>query len=428
MNNTGNSNTDPGSYPPAQPSGVDEDALGAFLPHAPYSLAGYEPSPFAGALSGLSVGIKDLYDVAGFKTGAGSPAWLAQAVPAKMTAPSAQALLQAGAHFVGKTLTDELAWSLNGENVHDGTPINVAAPGRIPGGSSAGSAAAVAGGLCSVALGSDTGGSVRLPASYCGIWGIRPTHGRTDLSGAVALAPSFDTAGWFARTAHDMQTVGTVLLDENSEPHVPDRLILATDGFERVDAAHRDALIAKANAVAVRLGLPVETRQLADPALFADGLTGWRGAFRIVQSSEAWQVHGAWVEASDPPFGPGIKDRFLAARDLRADEIERAKEVRAGIARHLHSLCRPGTLVMLPGAAGVAPLCGLAGPVLDDIRNRALEILCPAGLAGLPQLVFPALTTDDGPIGLSFMGWRGGDEALLALAAKLKGLGDDDQT
>eukprot|EP00752_Nemacystus_decipiens_P019502 g17558.t1 len=157
------------------------------------------------------MGIKDLFDVAGLRTGNGSPTWLAAAEPATADAPVVATLLDAGARFVGKTLTDEMAWSLNGENAHYGTPVNVAAPGRIPGGSSAGSAAAVAGGLVDFALGSDTGGSVRAPASYCGIWGLRPTHGRIALDGAMALAPSFDTAGWFAKTPEIMAQVGDIL-------------------------------------------------------------------------------------------------------------------------------------------------------------------------------------------------------------------------
>jgi amidase len=161
-----------------------------------------------GPLAGLTFGVKDIYDIAGHKSGFGSPDWLRTHDAAARTAPVVQRLLDAGADMVGKTHTDEITWSLNGENAHYGTPVNVNAPGRIPGGSSSGSAAAVAGGLCDFALGSDTGGSVRAPASFCGIYGIRPTHGRVSLEGACPLAPSFDTCGWFARSAEVLERVG----------------------------------------------------------------------------------------------------------------------------------------------------------------------------------------------------------------------------
>ncbi|MEY4597415.1 MAG: hypothetical protein RLZZ445_212, partial [Pseudomonadota bacterium] len=189
---------------------IPDDALGAFCRHTHAAIKGSG----AGPLAGLTFGVKDIYDIAGHKTGFGSPDWLATHDAAAKTAPVVAQLLAAGADMVGKTQTDELTYSLNGENAHYGTPVNVSAPGRIPGGSSSGSAAATAGRLVDFALGSDTGGSVRAPASFCGIYGIRPTHGRVSLAGACALARSFDTAGWFARDAALLERIGRVLLGE----------------------------------------------------------------------------------------------------------------------------------------------------------------------------------------------------------------------
>src|SRR6185503_7830288 len=185
-----------------------------------------------GPLSGLTFGAKDIYDIAGHKTGFGSPDWLRTHPAATRTAPTVQRLLKAGADMVGRTHTDEMTFSLNGENAHYGTPVNVNAPGRIPGGSSSGSASAVAGGLVDFALGSDTGGSVRAPASFCGIYGLRPTHGRISLEGACPLASSFDTAGWFARDADVMERVGAVLLREERDSTLPRGLLVAEDAFE----------------------------------------------------------------------------------------------------------------------------------------------------------------------------------------------------
>ena len=153
------------------------DTLGAFCHHTHVTLPGSETGP----LATLSLAVKDVFHIKGHPTGAGNPDWLRTHPVAGTTAPAVQRLLDAGAHIVGKTHTDELAYSLNGENVHYGTPVNPNAAGRIPGGSSSGSAAAVAGGLVDFAIGTDCGGSVRLPASYCGIFGFRPTHGRIPL-------------------------------------------------------------------------------------------------------------------------------------------------------------------------------------------------------------------------------------------------------
>lgn len=403
-----------------QPRPISDDPLGAFVAHAPYALDGYQQSLKDGPLTGLSVGIKDLFDVAGLKTGNGSPAWLAEAEPATVHAPVVAALLDAGSRFVGKTLTDEMAWSLNGENVHYGTPTNVAAPGRIPGGSSAGSAAAVAGGLVDFALGSDTGGSVRLPASYCGIWGLRPTHGRISLEGAMALAPSFDTVGWFARTPDIMAKVGEVLLNaEESVPGEVTHLVVAEDLFDRVQEDVRDGLLSKVRVLAERLNLKLEFLSLSELDRSTGGPSPWRDVFRIVQSAEAWQVHGPWAEAANPNFGPGIRERFAMAKALSPDEIAQAKARRVVISGIMESIVPPGTVLVVPGAAGVAPLKGQSGPAVDDVRARALDILCPAGSAGQPQLAVPALTLPDGPVGLGLIAWRGGDEALLGLAARL---------
>ena len=181
------------SRAPAKP----HDSIGAFVPHSPSPIAGADD----GALVGLGFAVKDLFDISGHVTGGGSPAWLASHAPAHTTSPLVTTLLAAGADLLGKTVCDELFYSVAGENAHYGTPHNVRAPGRIPGGSSSGSAAAVAAALCDFALGSDTGGSVRVPASFCGLYGLRPSHGRVSLEHALAMAPSFDTAGWFTRDA-----------------------------------------------------------------------------------------------------------------------------------------------------------------------------------------------------------------------------------
>lgn len=341
------------------------------------------------------------------------PEWLATHEVPSASAPVVDLLLDAGARLVGKTMTDELAWSLNGENFHYGTPINPAAPGRIPGGSSSGSAAAVAGGLVDFSIGSDTGGSVRLPASYCGIIGMRPTHGRIPIGGAVPLAPSYDTVGWFARDAALFTKVGTVLLATKPASAKPKRVLIGDDLFQAAGSAVTAAL---KDGVARVLDICGP----AEPVSVADGQLGaWRNVFRLIQSSEAWAAHGDWATRVKPAFGPGVRDRFAAAAKLDPSEVANAAALRNEIRSRMHRLIDDATILLAPTAPGIAPLRGTPEPELDAFRARALELLCPAGHAGLPQISLPFGTIDGCPIGLSVIAARGKDELLLGLAQSL---------
>src|ERR1700694_5906901 len=207
----------------------------------------------AGPLAGLTAVVKDMYDIAGTRTGGGNPAWLAAQQPARAHAAAVAKILAAGATIAGKTVCDEFFYSVAGANAHYGTPVNLRAPGRIPGGSSSGSAAALAANACDFALGSDTGGSVRVPAAFCGLYGLRPTHGRVDLAGAMAMAPSFDVAGFFANAPGILRRVGSVLLEGETRPAAIAHLIVADDAFAQADAPvaalGRDFLAAAARAL-----------------------------------------------------------------------------------------------------------------------------------------------------------------------------------
>ena len=297
---------------------LDRDTLGAFCRHTHVTLEG---AP-AGPLSGTTCGVKDLYHIAGHRTGFGNPTWFETHPAAESTAVSVQRLLAAGARMVGKTHTDELAYSLNGENRHYGTPVNTDAPGRIPGGSSNGSAAAVAGGLVDFALGSDTGGSVRIPASYCGVLGMRVTHGAIPLAGATDFAPSFDTAGWFARDAALFERVGRVLLADAAPARSPRRLLIGADAFRQ---AGPDAAAALAPAIARLEALlgPGEQIDVADV-----GLDAWMQDFRVIQAFEIWSTHREWVSGLHPDFGAGIRERFVWASTLTAEAAAAASAAR----------------------------------------------------------------------------------------------------
>jgi amidase len=388
---------------------LERDRLGAFCRHTHVALAGATTGP----LAGLTFGLKDIYDVAGHRTGFGSPDWLATHAPAARTAAVATRLLGAGATLVGRTHTEEMAFSLTGENAHYGTPVNPAAPDRVPGGSSSGSAAAVAGGLVDFAIGSDTGGSVRAPASFCGIHGMRPTHGRIPMDGACPLAPSFDTCGWFARDAGLLARVGAVLLGTEAAARRPRRLLVATDAFAHALPDVAASLEAAVTRVTARFG-PAEPVTVS-----VEGLAAWYELFRVLQFAEIRAAHGDWVARVRPRFGPQVAARFEMV--MRADEtlVAPMRERRAGIVAHLEALLAGDTLLLMPTMPDIAPLRGAPPDETVAFRERALGLLCVAGLGGLPQLSLPMASVRGAPVGLSLLAARGGDELLLSVAQQL---------
>ena len=390
---------------------LSRDALGAFCRHTHATLSGSSTGP----LAGLTFAAKDIYDIAGRKTGFGSPDWLRTHEPAARTAPVVQTLVEAGAFMVGKTHTDELTFSLNGENAHYGTPVNVNAPGRIPGGSSSGSASAVAGGLVDFALGSDTGGSVRAPASFCGIYGLRPTHGRISLKGACPLAATFDTAGWFARDAGIMERVGAVLFSERPVTRMPEQMLLAEDAFGLIGLAVRSALQAAVERLIATLGQP---RQVT---VAPEGLSNWLDVFRTLQGFEIWAQHGAWVKETRPTLGPGVRQRVEWASTIAEADAVAARAKREEIARRMQALLEGDAVLALPTVPDIAPLLNSDPKATEDFRTRALTLLCIAGLARLPQINLPFGTFNGCPIGLSLIGPRGSDMTLLAIARRLQG-------
>lgn len=388
---------------------LERDTVGAFCRHTHVAVAGAA----RGSLAGLTFGAKDIYDIAGHKTGFGSPDWLASHDAATSTAPAVQCLLDAGAHMVGKTQTDELTYSLNGENAHYGTPVNVNAPGRIPGGSSSGSAAAVAAGLVDFALGSDTGGSVRAPASFCGVYGMRPTHGRIALDGACALAPSFDTAGWFARDAALLARVGRVLLGDGRPARAPSRLLFAQDAFALAGDEVTQALQPALARVTAAFGKPQPV------TVSLQGLAQWFQVFRVLQGAEVWAQHGEWVTRIQPKLGPGVRERVLWAATVQVNEVAPHQAQREDIARHMAELLYDDAVLVLPTLPGIAPLLNTRSSQMDDFRARAMSLLCIAGLARLPQISLPVATLNACPLGLSLVAARSGDTLLLETANRI---------
>jgi amidase len=382
----------------------------AFVPHdltKPIVGAG------TGPLAGLTAAVKDMYDIAGYTAGCGNPTWLETHAPAERTAGAVQRILDAGATVIGKTICDEFFFSVTGANAHYGTPVNPRAPGRLPGGSSSGSVSAVAAGACDFALGSDTGGSVRIPAAFNGLYGIRPTHNRIDLSGVQAMAESFDVPGWFAASPGIFRNVGAVLLDQRRVAAPVERLIALEDAFAEADSDVADLL---RSMLEFMLG---DLPPVAHARISLEGFDPWREAFRTIQGFEVWQTFGDFVTRQRPTLGPGIRERMEYAASVTAADVAAARTVQAQARDHILQTVKPGTILALPTAPCIAPPTDMPAAEMEHFRVRVMRLTSTAGMAGLPQVNLPVGTLAGCPVGLSFIGWPGGDEVLLDLACAL---------
>ncbi len=390
----------------------DRRALGAFCEHVAVDITGRPGGP----LSGLTFAAKDIFAVAGQAACCGNPDWLATHPPADVTAPAVQRVIDAGARLVGMTIPDELAFSLNGQNFHFGTPVNGAAPERIPGGSSSGSASAVSGGAVDFALGSDTGGSVRIPAALQGIFGIRPSHGLVDDTGVMPLAPSFDTVGWFARSAEILRRVGDVLLPPQTK-RLGRNLLIGRDAL-----ALADSDIAAATLQAMdRIAPLFADRREVTIAQNDGGLREWLTRFRRLQPREIWATHGPWIKRRRPAFGPEVAERFsLAERVAASPDVDHDAAFRRQVTILMEQMFVIDSGVLaIPTASTIAPLKTAGAAELAEFRDRTLSLTSIAGLARLPQVQIPIGRVRGAPIGLSLIGPGGSDNALLGLAERV---------
>jgi amidase len=382
------------------------DPLNAFVPGPRCTVAGAE----AGPLAGMTFAVKDLIDVAGWPTGAGNPDWeRTHPVPTRH-AWVVERLLAAGASIIGKTVPDEISFGILGKNPFYGTPRNPAAPDRLPGGSSSGSASVVGAGLCTFALGTDTAGSVRVPASFCGLFGIRPTHGRLDVRGITAQSPSADTLGWLARDAATFAHVGEILFGEPVPVTLPDTVLVAVDTFAFADPDVTEALCPMLERLTRLIG------RRRDEFLAPEGLSAWSVAQGCLQDNEAWRSFGPWLEACNPRLQFSVARELALASRITEDDCARAALTREEARTRLGVLLKPGTVICLPTTPFPAPARGLPMSQLTVLQDRIMSLTCLAGLTGVPQVSLPGAQVGGVPVGLSVVGGRGTDMALLAMA------------
>ena len=383
------------------------DPFGAFVPGP---RAGAAPRA-RGPLDGMRVAVKDLIDVAGVVTTGGNPDWAAAHVAASRHAASVLRLLRSGAAVVGKTVTDELAFSLEGANAHFGTPRNPRAADRLPGGSSSGSAVAVAAALADIGLGTDTGGSVRIPAAFCGVYGFRPTHGAISLEGVLPFAPSYDTIGWMTAHGTLLRAAGLALLGStsNESERGPALELCWAEDLARMA---QPAVATRVRDAARRLPLAGVLEAMPTPV--ADQAFE---AYVVLQGAEIRQSLGPDIERIRPRFGATIAERFAGIDALTRQQVARWAAWRDTERQRLDRLLDGRAALVFPTAPCPALPRDAARPAIDKFYRTALCINAMAGHAGLPQVTLPAGTVDGAPVGLSVVGPRGSDVQLLALAA-----------
>jgi amidase len=350
-----------------------------------------------GELSGQSVAVKDLFAVEGHAVGAGNPAWLAQAPREPRHAEAVRRLLANGAAVQGIAQTDEFAYSLAGTNLHHGTPPNPRAPGRISGGSSSGSASAVSTGQASIGLGTDTGGSIRVPSAYQGLWGIRTTHGAVSTDGVLPLAPAFDTVGWMTRSPDLLAAVARVLVPDDTA--APGEVVQSPTLTALAEPAVARAVTAPA---ATEIDWPMAR------------MSRWLGAMQTFQAWQAWQTHGSWLAHRMDTLGPDVRSRFERAASLSAD-VGAAAEEEVVDARDVIRGLLGDRVLLVPSTSSVAPPLGDAA-ALDAARQATMQLTCLAGIAGLPAVSVPVATHDGSPAGACLIGPAGSDRALIDLA------------
>ena len=361
------------------------------------------------SLSGLRVAVKDLFAIEGTATTAGNPHWLATHPLAQTTASAVSKLVSAGAEVAGKTITDELAYSLNGQNIHYGTPQNPLTPERLPGGSSSGSAVAVSAGLADIGLGTDTGGSIRVPASYNALYGMRPTRGRISTDGLVALAPGFDTIGVMTKSLDVLERSMSCLFDSpvTDTPALTSLVVYqkAVDNSEQASAANQWLA-----------SLPI-ARQAGDFSQLEQ--LPLAEAFRVLQGREIWQTHGEWITNTQPVFAPDIAERLNQSAQISDAEVKHATHIQQQVRQLLAALLNDNRAIVLPTTPGCAPRLTASAAELTDYRKQLLSLTALAGLAGLPQLHLPLFRLNDAPCGLSLIGPAGSETSLFALARTL---------
>lgn len=352
---------------------------------------------------GPTVAVKDCIDIAGWPTRSGSET-MADALPATEHADVVAAILAGGGRIVGKTNMHEFAYGVTGVNRWLGTPSNPRFPGLIPGGSSSGSAAAVAAGLVDIAIGTDTGGSIRMPATCCGVYGLKPTFGRISRKGCTPADSSLDCVGPFAHDVGGLET-GMCLIDPGFVPaEAPGSVRLGWVSNSGADAAVADIVFAAARASGMEIA---EIELPLFEEAFQAGIT--------IMAAECWSVFGSLTV--DPRMGEDVRARLIGASKVTPEQVAKAEEVRTAFAEAVDRALETVDTLVLPTLPAVPPALDELGDAAKLLRLTAL--VRPFNVSGHPALSIPIAGPEGRPAAIQLVGLRGGDERLCAVARRV---------
>lgn len=387
-------------------------------------------------LNGLTFAVSDVFDIDGFVTGFGNPDWSRTHGVATGTSPIVSTLVEGGATCTGKTVVDDMAFSISGENKHYDTPTNPVAPARVPGGSCSGAAVAVAANLVDFSLGIDTVGGVRIPAGYCGLLGFRPSHGSVSHVGIVPVSPSLDTVGWFARDIHILRRVAQLLLQVpppyERNPRNPRSIIVADDCFHASNfAADRITQIVIKSTERLYGRQTIRHEKLDHylssnvPSLKAFHTNKFSGevknsllwalgnVMQTLKRHEFKQHHGEWIKNVKPSLDPAVSTQVREGFDVTAKDVEICQSVRNEMRAAMDLLLKDGGILVIPTTADPAPKLGSRELFSEDYQIRTHALTSLASMSGCCQVVVPLGIHEKCPVSVSFVASHGSDRFLL---------------
>lgn len=414
-----------------------KDDFGAFMSY--FRLLPPENLSASATLAGLTFAVKDIFDVEGLITGFGSPDWARTHEPAKRTAPVIQALLNAGATCIGKVYMDEMAYSILGQNAHYGTPVNPADCTRMPGGSSSGSGVVVAANLVDFSLGTDTGGSVRVPASFCGVLGFRPSHGGVSAVGVTPMAQSLDTVGWFARDVSIFCKVGQVLLHTAApqDPRPGKRFLIADDCFNMSTHANDRRLGIISRSITALYGgqalqhvnigqyLALNVFSLKE---FIEKIGGNNELGTLEELDDVythlvrWEFkmnYEEWVTAEKRNLGDETAIRVKSAMNTSSQLMTLTLQVKEEIRHAINELLKDDVILVMPTVPGPPPILNAEGEAFERFHASAFALLSVSGLSSCCQVSIPTGLVDSGPVAVSLLAKQGSDHLLLHTTSAL---------
>ncbi|GKV35397.1 hypothetical protein SLEP1_g43667 [Rubroshorea leprosula] len=413
---------------------IKREDFGAFLERFELLPLPQPPPPAARQpLAGVTFAVKDIFDVKDYVTGFGNPDWQSAHEPAEKTAVAVTALLKNGAKCVGKTVMDELAYGITGENKHYGNPINPNMPSHIAGGSSSGSAVAVAAELVDFALGTDTVGCVRIPASFCGILGFRPSHGAVSTFGVLPNSQSLDTVGCFARDPHILHRVGHVLVQLNAvEPRRTRRLIFADDLFQLSKVPKQKTVYVVSKAIEKLSGyqspqhknigqyvasnvlsLKSFHEQSSNLQIGTTTLKALSSVMLSLQSCEFKTNYEAWVKSVKPRLAPDVLERVLSAINSENENMKTLYKVKTEMRAALQSLLKDDGILVIPTVADPPLKLNSKKGYSTEFHDRTYTLSSVASMSGCCQVTVPLGRHENCPISVSFISYHGGDKFLL---------------